>query len=471
MPCSTIWIAALILFAFCRSDASAQPAATALDRYVAAKDPVYSWKLQNTISGDGYKSFVLELTSQTWRSSSEVDRPVWKHWLTITKPEKVKVKGAALLFIGGGSNLDPAPKNPSERSVRLAFDSGTIVADLGMVPNQPLYFSDSKNIGRKEDDLIAYTRVKHFSSKDDNWLVRLAMVKSGVRAMDAIQEFTASQAGGGNKVERFVVAGGSKRGWTTWLVGAVDPRVIAIAPMVIDALNSEAITRHHFEVYGFFAPSLKDYVNHGLFPHKIGTPEYKSVLDIEDPFVYRNRPALKMPKFLINASGDEFFLPDNSQYYYSQLQEEKHLRYVPNAKHNLAGSDAMESLTAFYEAVLGGQKRPSFTWTKSSDGAITVKPADKPSEVTLWQATNPDARDFRLDIIGKAYRATKLNPRSDGSYVGKPPAPPKGFTAFYVEMTFPSGGTYPFKFSTEVSITPDTVPFRFADAASKYPLK
>ena len=471
LPCPRIWSAFFLLAFSNQSDALAQPAATALDRYVAIKDPVYSWKLQNTIAGDGYKSFVLELTSQTWRSAADVDRPVWKHWLTITRPEKIKVKGAALLFIGGGSNLDPAPKAAAARSVRLALDSGTIVADLGMVPNQPLYFNDSKSIGRKEDDLIAYSRVKHFLTNDDTWLVRLAMVKSAVRAMDAIEEFTASTTGGGNKVERFVVAGGSKRGWTTWLVGAVDPRVIAIVPMVIDALNSEAVTKHHFEVYGFFAPSLKDYVNHGLFPHKIGTPEYKAVLDIEDPYVYRNRPSLKMPKFLINASGDEFFLPDNSQYYYSQLQEEKHLRYVPNAKHNLAGSDAMESLTAFYEAVIEGRNRPRFSWTKTSDGAITVKPIDKPLEVTLWQATNPASRDFRLDVIGKAYRPSTLAPRPDGSYYGKPPAPSKGFTAFYVEVTFPSGGTYPFKFSTEVSITPDVVPFRFADAAAKYPIK
>ena len=473
MPCSCAGFCGifLVLSALCLSEASAEPAPTALDRYVAAKDTVYSWKLQSTISGDGYKAFVLELTSQTWRSASEVDRPVWKHWLTITRPENIKVKGAALLFIGGGSNLDPAPQKASDRSTRLALDSGTIVADLGMVPNQPLYFNDSKSIGRKEDDLIAYSRVKHFSTNDDSWLVRLAMVKSGVRAMDAIQEFTATRAGGGDRVERFVVAGGSKRGWTTWLVGAVDPRVVAIAPMVIDALNSEAITRHHFEVYGFFAPSLKDYVNHGLFPHKIGTAEYKKVLDIEDPYVYRERPAMNMPKFLINASGDEFFLPDNSQYYYSQLPEEKHLRYVPNAKHNLAGSDAMESLTAFYEAILSGKKRPRFTWTKSGDGAIIVKPADKPSEVTLWQATNPNARDFRLDVIGKAYQPTKLVPRPDGSYIAKPSTPSKGFTAFYVEITFPSGGTYPFKFSTEVSIVPDVVPFRFADAAAKYPLQ
>ena len=398
----------ILQISFLAAIAAAQPSTQALDRYVAKKDSVYGWKLISTLPGEGYKAYVLELTSQTWRTATEVDKPVWKHWLTIVKPDLVKVKGSGFLFIGSGSNLDPAPKSAPARVTRMAMDTGTIVAELGMVPNQPLYFNDSKQVGRKEDDLIAYTRVKHFETKDDTWLVRLAMVKSGVRALDAIQEFTASAAGGGNKVERFVVAGGSKRGWTTWLVGAVDPRVAAIAPMVIDALNSEAITRHHFQVYGFFAPSLKDYVNHGLFPHKIGTPEYRAVLQIEDPFNYRNRPTLKMPKFLINASGDEFFLPDNSQFYYNSLQEEKHIRYVPNAKHNLAGSDAMESLTAFYEAVLANRQRPRFTWTKAQDGTLTVKTLDKPNAVTLWQATNPDARDFRLDVIGKAYRATPL---------------------------------------------------------------
>ncbi|MEK7834484.1 MAG: PhoPQ-activated protein PqaA family protein [Acidobacteriota bacterium] len=209
---------------------------TALDRYIAQKDSVYGWKLVNTIEGAGYRGYVLELTSQTWRSEKDVDRPVWKHWLTIVKPEKV-VGNKALLFIGGGKNGDPAPTKVSERTAKVAVETQTVVADLGMVPNQPLFFTDSKDKGRSEDDLIAYTRVKHFSTKDDFWLVRLAMVKSGVRAMDAIQEFLASEAGGKTKVEQFVVAGGSKRGWTTWLVGTVDKRVVAIMPMVIDALN------------------------------------------------------------------------------------------------------------------------------------------------------------------------------------------------------------------------------------------
>ena len=450
---------------------SAQQQTTALDRYVAQKDAVYGWKLVGTIKGTGCTGYVLELTSQTWRSEKDVDRPVWKHWLTVIKPDKLAgglAGRSAILYIGGGSNKDAAPASLSERAQQIATETNTIVAELGMVPNQPLYFTDSPDKARTEDDLIAYTRVKHFSTKDDFWLVRLAMVKSGVRAIDAVQEFLASAAGGRITVDRFVVTGGSKRGWTAWLVGAVDKRVIAIAPMVIDALNSEAITRHHFEVYGFFSSALNDYVNHGLFPHKIGTPEYHSVLAIEDPFNYRHRKSLRMPKFMINASGDEFFLPDNSQFYFKELPAEKLIRYVPNAKHNLAGSDALESLIAFYQSVITDHPRPRFSWRKESDGALIVTPKDRPKEGKLWQATNAGARDFRLDVIGKAYTSSPLRAESDGSYIGRVPKPASGYTAFFVELIYDSGGRYPFKFTTEISVTPDVPPHRWEEAATRY---
>ncbi len=330
-----------------------------------------------------------------------------------------------------------------------------------MVPNQPLYFADSKDKGRSEDDLIAYTRVKHFATKDDTWLVRLAMVKSGVRAMDAVQEFLASDDGGRFRVDQFVVSGGSKRGWTTWLVAAVDKRVIAIMPTVIDALNSEVITRHHYEAYGFFSPALKDYVNHGLFPDKIGTPEYGAVLAIEDPYNYRHRERLKIPKYLVNASGDQFFLPDNSQFYYPNLEGEKHLRYVPNAKHNLAGSDARESMLVFYQAILKGRARPRFSWKKEKDGSLVVKVTDKPREVNLWQATNPKARDFRVDTIGNAYTSTRLEEQKDGVYIGRVSKPAASYTAFFVELVYDIGEKYPLKLTTEVSVVPDVLPFKF----------
>jgi len=432
---------------------------TALDRYIAQPDPAYRWRLDHETKGDGYTTYVLELTSQTWRTAEDVDRPVWKHWLSIIRPDQV-TRNTGFLFIGGGANTDKAPSSPYGRSAELALYTGSVVAELGMVHNQPLHFTDSKDEGRSEDNLIAYTRVKYMSTRDPSWLVRLAMVKSGVRAMDAIQEFMASEAGGKIKIEKFGVAGGSKRGWTTWLVGVVDPRVVTIIPLVIDALNSEVITRHHFEAYGFFSPALKDYVRHGLFPHKVGTPAYREILAIEDPYNYRSRPRLKMPKFIINASGDQFFLPDNSQFYFNELPEEKYLRYVPNSKHDLKDTDARDSLAAFYLSVLEGAPRPKFSWKKESDGTLRVTAVDKPAEVNLWQATNPDARDFRVDTIGKAYTSTRLEPQADGTLVGQVSPPSKGFTAFFVELVYPTGHKFPFKFTTEVSVVPDVLSFK-----------
>src|SRR4051812_8209089 len=52
---------------------------TALDRYVAAPDPAYACVLRDTIKSLGQTTYVLELTSQSWLTSKEVDRPLWKH--------------------------------------------------------------------------------------------------------------------------------------------------------------------------------------------------------------------------------------------------------------------------------------------------------------------------------------------------------------------------------------------------------
>ncbi len=457
------------------SDASATtfPAAVAdsertpLDDYIDKPEDVYGWRRVGGFDGDGFSAHVLEVTSQTWRGEAEVDRPVWKHWLTIVEPDEV-TSDAALLYITGGSNDNDSPTDASERAIRIATETGSIAAELFMVPNQPLHFTDSADKARYEDDLIAYTRDKHFKTKDDEWLVRLAMVKSGVKAMDAMQEYLATEEGGAIDINRFVVSGASKRGWTTWLVGAVDERVIGIMPLVIDALNSEAITRHHYEVLGFFAPSLGDYVHHGLFPHMVGTDDYRRVLEIEDPYEYRDRGRLQLPKFIINAAGDQYFHPDNSRFYYAEMPDEKRLRYVPNAAHNLAGSDAVDSMIAFYEAVITGTPRPDYSWTTPTPDTIVVETETQPLEVTLWQAHNPETRDFRVEHLGEAYTSTILTPEPDGTYIAQVDQPEAGFKAFFVELTYPGPGEQPFKFTTGVTIIPDTVPFNWDDAAAQY---
>src|SRR5271169_632149 len=75
---------------------------TALDRYVAAPDPSYRYELISTEVGDAYTASGLEMTSQRWRPAAEVDRPIWKHWLTIVRPEHVTTD-TGLLVISGGS--------------------------------------------------------------------------------------------------------------------------------------------------------------------------------------------------------------------------------------------------------------------------------------------------------------------------------------------------------------------------------
>src|SRR4030095_8739776 len=121
-------------------------------------------------------------------------------------------------------------------------------------------------------------------------------------------------------------------------------------------------------------------------------------MTIEDPWSYRAR--LTIPKLMLNAAGDQFFLPDSSQFYFNALPGEKYLRYVPNTDHSLDASNAFETLQAFYTAIATDTARPQLSWTVERAGGIHVRAATRPTAVRLWQATNPKARDFRLETLG-----------------------------------------------------------------------
>ncbi|MEN6608535.1 MAG: PhoPQ-activated protein PqaA family protein, partial [Bryobacteraceae bacterium] len=365
--------------------------------------------------------------------------------------------------IGAGWNGKPAPASAQRMLVAVAEATGAVTAEVRMVPNEPLSFPGDKVQRRSEDQIIAYTWDKFLRGADERWPLQLPMTKSATRAMDAVTAFCKSPDGGGVTVDKFAVTGASKRGWTTWTTAAVDSRVVAIMPMVIDLLNIEPSFVHHWRVYGKMAPAVKDYDGIGIMDW-MGKPECKALLKIVDPYEYRDR--YTMPKYLVNSAGDQFFVLDSSQFYFDSLPGEKYLRYVPNTDHSLRGSDVPQSLLAFFSAVVNGKPRPKFSWTFEKDGSIRVTSADEPREVKLWQATNPNARDFRLDTIGRAWKATKLK-RQGGSWIASVKAPTKGWTAYFVELTFPSGGKIPFKFTTAVRVVPDTLPY--PPPASKTP--
>jgi PhoPQ-activated pathogenicity-related protein len=434
----------------------ARASETALDRYVAAPDSHFDFTAVADLPSVGARVTLLDMTSQQWLTRNEVQDPIWRHWLIVIRPPSVR-SDIALLFITGGANDKPRPAKAPQWLVDIARDTGTVAAELRLVPNQPVVFQDDP--GKKprvEDDFVAYTWDKFLTTGDARWPARLPMTKSAVRAMDAVTGFMASPAGGNVKISRFVVSGASKRGWTTWTTAAVDTRVVAIAPAVIDLLNLEPSFVHHWRAYGAWSSAVQDYVDRGIMDW-MGSPRFRALLQIVEPFEYRAR--LTMPKMLVNAAGDEFFLPDSSRFYLDALPGETHLRYVPNTGHSLDKTDAIQTLHAFYAAVANGTPRPSFTWTFETDGSIRVVSKDLPRAVRLWQASNPCARDFRIDTIGAAYKSSPLRPVEPNTWVARLAPPATGWTAAFVELTFDTRGSVPLKLTTAVRVLPDTLPF------------
>jgi PhoPQ-activated pathogenicity-related protein len=435
------------------ADATADlPAKTALDDYIAKPDPSYAWKLVKTSKGQGFTAYLVDMTSQTWRTPQEVDRPVWKHWVIVTRPDEMKYDTGMLIISGGGNDGDP-PDPAKGMAAQLAKMTRSVVVELKMIPNQPLVFGgDGKK--RVEDDIIGYTWDKYLATGDPTWLARFPMVKAAVRAMDTVQTLLASEEGGKVKLDKFVVAGASKRGWTTWLTGAVDKRVVAIIPIVIDVLNCQKSLAHHYACYGFWAPAIDDYENHKIC-QRLDSPKLTELFTLVDPYMYRHR--LTIPKYIVTGSGDQFFLPDSSRFYFDDLQGERFLRALPNTDHSFEKSkDSVPSIVAFYQMILDGKPRPEFTWEFLSDSEVHIHCKDKPMMAILWQATNPDARDFRLESLGAQYKPTVLT--GSGEYVGKVETPAKGWTAWFVELSYPMG-LVPFKVTTPVRVTPDTRPF------------
>ncbi len=452
---------------------------TALGAYVNEDDGAYKWELAKTTQQDGLTIHQIRLTSQRWRTEKEVSHPLWTHWLVIGVPAKIKTRTPIMIIGGGRRREEPRDQAPAELLL-LVRSSDSVVCVVDNVPNQPLSFEGEQR-ERTEDDLLAHSWNLAIRDDDARWIGRFPMVKAAKRAMDAAQEFLSGRdlspcrlddqpLTSGFKPDGFFVTGGSKRGWTTWLIAAVDPRVKAIAPLVIDILNMAEQTPHHFASYGFWAPALKDYVDNGI-DKKFGSPELARVIAHEDPAAYM-KFVEHIPKFIVTATGDEFFPADSARHYVGLLKGEWRLRSVPNSKHNLRGTSALLDTLAFYKAVVAGKPRPTLTWeysARTDDDTLTVRTGEKPLRVMLWQCDNPKGRDFRVDTVGPSWSSSEVeaSPGEAGTFKAQVKRPEAGWRAFMIECAFDSGTPgLPLVFTTQVYVTPDTLPFKLPDAAA-----
>lgn len=308
---------------------------TALDTYIAREEPAYKWeKISEKQIGKNLVT-TLKVTSQIWQGVK------WTHRVEIARPEKIEFPGWALLYL---STSDGAIESILTQS--LAAKMGAVTIHVTGMPNQPLF-------GKEEDALIAHTFSQYLQTDDETWPLFLPMTKGAIKAMDAVQEYSAQQE---KPLDKFVVMGASKRGWTSWLVGATDTknRIGGIIPLVYDNVNLKKQMPHQLESWGEYSPSIADYTRDGL-QEKMSTPRGDELRKIIDPYTYRSR--LTMPKLIINATNDPYWALDALNLYWNDLPAPKNVYYAPNAGHSMESDfeNVFGTAAAWFRRVASGR--------------------------------------------------------------------------------------------------------------------
>jgi len=411
-----------------------------LQDYLATRDDSYRWHKvrEGEIAGTRYVELIL--TSQTWQDIT------WKHRLFIVMPNGVATSKHALLVIAGGKwkekYLDPSYEDsPAKEAVLLATLAQQLespVAVLSQVPQQPIFD------GLVEDEIISYTFEKFLDTGNPEWPLLLPMVKSAVKGMDAIQEFCEEEWS--LPIESFTVTGGSKRGWTTWLTGASDERVTAIAPMVIDMLNMKDQMDHQQDMWGRFSEQIHDYTERNI-PQRTKTEAGEALLRIVDPLAYRD--SLKLPKLIILGTNDPYWTLDALNLYWSKLMGPKYVLYVPNNGHGLEDFPrVLGGISALHEQAKGSDRLPDVTWSfheTDENVALSIKSDTPPTKCQVWTSES-ESRDFRDSV----WTASKVTCSGD-SYTFQIEVPETGSKAFFGEVLF-DGKHVPLYLSTNVQI-------------------
>lgn len=395
-----------------------------------------------------------ELLSQHWSPDDMVTPAQWRHNVDIYIPETAK-EHHALVVVNNGINYEKGVQIPSksvdftqQTLASIARDTNTIVISVSDIPNQYLTFQDDKK-PLKEDESVSRSWALFMEAPEQRELMPLniPMVTAISQAMRlAKKELTQWN------INSFIITGISKRGWTTWLSAIADPDVEAIVPFAIDLLDIDASLEHIYQSYGGNWPiTFYPYYQQGI-DEKIKSPTFTQLRQIIDPLRYLNtiyQPRLAIPKYIINASGDDFFVPDNTRFYYSKLPGVKSLRIVPNMNHYSINQFAEGSLVPFINRFQSKKTLPQLIGLIHHH-LLTVYFSEAPVKVVRWTANNPNARDFRY-ACGIRYQPLTIDIPANNKISITLNEPKTGWEATYIEATFNDG----YVATSQVYITPD----------------
>ncbi|ENP5151706.1 PhoPQ-regulated protein [Salmonella enterica] len=401
----------------------------------------------------------FNLNSQTWSPQGVVSPERWQNGVDIYIPDSAREKNALVVINNGsnnnGSGTPVAPTNFNEEELsRIAIATRTVVISVSNVPNQVLsYQGVTTPLG--EDNSVAYSWKLFIGDthKYQDASLHIPMAASVSQAFRLAKKELTQQ-----NINKFIVTGASKRGWAAWLTALSDPDVGAVVPFAMDLLNTQKSLEHMYQSYGKNWPvAFYPYYNQGI-DQQVGTDKFARLMRLEDPLTYLNTDMgdrLKIDKYIINASGDDFYVPDNSHFYYGLLPGSKSLRVVPNSTHNGILSVAEQSLITFVNRFQEKQKLPEITENVQSRGdgkkELVVNFSEKPVAILQWTARNPAARDFRYACDIKYNSVPVSLATGDNTLSISLTTPDSGWQATYIEATFTDG----YVATTQVYITPD----------------
>ncbi|MBZ4767981.1 PhoPQ-regulated protein [Salmonella enterica subsp. enterica serovar Typhimurium] len=401
----------------------------------------------------------FNLNSQTWSPQGVVSPERWQNGVDIYIPDSAREKNALVVINNGsnnnGSGTPVAPTNFNEEELsRIAIATRTVVISVSNVPNQVLsYQGVTTPLG--EDNSVAYSWKLFIGDthKYQDASLHIPMAASVSQAFRLAKKELTQQ-----NINKFIVTGASKRGWAAWLTALSDPDVGAVVPFAMDLLNTQKSLEHMYQSYGKNWPvAFYPYYNQGI-DQQVGTDKFARLMRLEDPLTYLNTDMgdrLKIDKYIINASGDDFYVPDNSHFYYGLLPGSKSLRVVPNSTHNGILSVAEQSLITFVNRFQEKQKLPEITENVQSRGdgkkELVVNFSEEPVAILQWTARNPAARDFRYACDIKYNSVPVSLATGDNTLSISLTTPDSGWQATYIEATFTDG----YVATTQVYITPD----------------
>lgn len=404
---------------------------TALDEYVARADVQPTYRILGTRTEDGFRLLQIQFVSQGWQDIE------WTHRLLLVVPPEVVPTKTALLYISGSGGGNDEIKAMRE----VAAATRMPAAALMDIPNQPLFG------GMREDELIAHTFTKFVEGGEPEWLLLFPMTKGAVRALDVYQAIANEELG--LEIEQFVVAGASKRGWTTYLTGAVDSRVIAIAPIVYNNLDLLAQIELQGRTFAHGASDkIHDYTDAGLLD-LIESPKGAELVAHVDPYAYVDR--LTMPKMLLHGTNDPYWPVDALNVYWDDLPGEKYVVNFPNGGHDLGDLErALRSISAFTLHVTGEPMLKEVEWelTEREGGLPRLKVArnERTTGAALYVAIS-SSRDFSKS------QWMQLQPtETEEGWVVDPMRAPGRYLAFYMDVDYAVGSDATVALSTPIFV-------------------